>query len=558
MARDDAPHTADLILTNGNIVTVAQAIGTPPRVRAIAMRAGRVLAVGSDEEVRTHRATSTRVVDVEGRTVIPGLNDSHLHMARAGLTWSDELRWEQLRELETGLRMIRDDAMKKGPGAWIRIVGGWHPGQFAERRTPTRQDLDEFAPDNPVYLQYRYNWALLNSLGIRTVGLSRETPDPPGGSFERDEHGEPTGYARGFPAFGWINERMPSLSFEEQVASTRAEALDFNRHGITGITDGGGYGTRPESYRAMYELNRRGGLTVRVRITVHPSTRGVEREELVNYVRYAHPCFGDDVLQLLGAGEVVVWGTWDRSTIKPEIAPEALDDLAFVSRLLAENRWPVQIHTNRLETIEAVLDVWEAVDRKHRIAPLRWALVHAEPIDERNIQRVKALGVGLLIQSKFHFYGREVVDAWGEEKVRQSPPFRTILNAGIPVGAGTDSHRAMKYLPFQSLHWYVTGETAEGDRLRATEHLLSREEALRLYTVGGAWFSFEEQTRGSLEPGKLADLAVLTDDYFSVPEEQIPDIESTLTIVGGRPVYAVGPFAGLAEERHPGATSARR
>jgi predicted amidohydrolase YtcJ len=547
MTQPGASHTADLIVVNGNVATVGQAPGTPPRAQAVAIRAGRVLAVGSNEEMREHRGSATREIDVEGRTVIPGLNDSHLHMIRAGQTWDGEVRWEEVDELESGLRMLRDDAMRRGPGGWVRVVGGWHPGQFAERRTPTRDDLDEYVPDNPVYLQYRYNWALLNSVGMRAVGLTRETPDPPGGSFERDERGEPTGYARGFPAFGWINERMPSFTLEEQVASTRTESLAFNRHGITGITDGGGYGCRPETYRAVYELNRRGGLTTRVRITVHASKRGLEPDEMNGYVRFAQPRFGDDMLQLLGAGEVVCWGTWDRSTHPLEITPDALDDLTYLSRLFAASGWPVQIHTNRLETISTVLDVWEAVNREHPIAPLRWALVHAEPIDERNIRRVKALGVGLLIQSKFHFYGREVVDAWGEEKVAQSPPFRTILDAGIPLGAGTDSHRAMTYLPFTSLQWYITGLTAEGDRFRAPEHLLSREEALYLYTVGSAWFSFEEHTRGSLDPGKLADLAVLTDDYFSVPEEQIPDIRSVLTIVGGRRVYAAGPFEGLQE-----------
>lgn len=540
-----AAHTADLIVTNGNIVTMAQG-GAPPRARALAVRAGRVLLVGDEAAVRETATSSTRTIDLGGRTVIPGLNDSHLHMARAGLTWNEEVRWEEIDRLDTGLGMVRDDAIRRGPGGWVRVVGGWHPGQFAERRTPTRDDLDEYAPENPVYVQYRYNWALLNSPGMRAVGLDRETPDPPGGTFDRDEQGNPTGYARGFPAYGWINERMPSYALDEQVASTRQEALDFNRHGITGITDGGGYGCRPETFRPLYELNRRGQLTVRVRITVHASRRGAEREEMSAYVKFAHPRFGDDMLQLLGAGEVVAWGAWDRSTVAPPpLEPEAIDDLAFLSRLFAEHRWPCQIHTNRLETIEAVLDVWERVNREHPIAPLRWALVHAEPIDERNIQRVKALGVGLLIQSKFHFYGREVIDAWGEEKVRQSPPFWQILEAGVPLGGGTDSHRAMKYLPFLSLHWYVTGETAEGERLRAPEHLLTREQALHTYTRGAAWFSFEEHVRGSLEPGTYADFAVLTEDYFTVPEEQIPAIRSLLTVVGGKPVYATGPFEGL-------------
>jgi len=544
--RDVLAHTADLVLLNGLIVTGAQGADTPPRAQAIAMRSGRVLAVGEDDDVRDAIGAATLVIDVGGRTIIPGLIDSHLHMIRAGLTWNQELHWEPVTQLRVALGMIMEAARRQKPGSWIRVVGGWHHGQFAERRPPTRAELDQAAPDHPVYVQFIYEWALLNSAAIRALNLTRETEDPPGGHFERDAQGEPTGLIRGLGAYAWVTERMTPATLEEQVASTRSLSLAFNRVGLTGVIDGGGYGTGPDSYGAIYELWRRGGLTTRVRLTLHASASGVELEEFQQLVRFANARFGDGRLQVLGGGEITVYAAHDREGLYPfELTPDALADLRRVTFLLAKHRWSLHQHAALNETITAVLDIWEEVNRAHPIAPLRWAVLHAEPIDERNIRRIKALGAGLLIQSRHRFRGNEMLQILGAERMRSVPPLRTMLDANIPVGAGTDAMRAAWFNPFPSLHWFVTGRSITGAEVRGPEHLLSREEALRLYTLGSAWFSYEEETRGSLEPGKLADLAVLSADYLTVPEEELPHIESLLTVVGGQPVYAVGPFAGL-------------
>ena len=543
---------ADVVLVNGTVLTLAGAPPagagpvTPPRAQAVALRAGRVLAVGDDAAVRALAGRHTVVVDLGGRTAIPGLIDSHVHMVRAGLTWNEELRWEAVRSLDEGLRLIREAAGRRPVGTWIPVVGGWHPAQLAEGRPPTRAELDHSAPEHPVYLQCMYDWVLLNRAALRALGLTRATPDPPGATLERDGDGAPTGVARGLGAFPWLTARLPAPTLEQQVASTAALARELNRLGLTGVIDGGGFGTRPETYRALYELWRRRGLTVRVRLTVHPSTAGAEGEELARLVRYQTPGLGDGRLRLLGAGEILVYAIHDVEGLWPvEVTPAARAELYRLCRLLAGAGWPLQLHATRNEVITAVLDAWEAVDREVRLAPLRWALLHAELIDGRNLRRARALGVGLLVQSRYRLRGDELLARRGAPALRDVPPLRAMLADGLPLGAGTDAMRVAAYHPFRSLHWFVTGRSPTGARTRAPEHLLTREEALRLYTLGSAWFSFEERTRGSLEPGKRADLAVLSDDYLTVPADGLPEIESLLTLVGGRPVHARGPFAGL-------------
>ncbi|HEX2513821.1 MAG TPA: amidohydrolase, partial [Chloroflexota bacterium] len=513
-----AAPEADVILHNGAVVTLARGPSTPPRAQAVAVRDGRVLAVGDDREVRALAGPHTVLVDLGGRTVIPGLIDSHLHMVRAGLTWNEELRWEPIGSLGEGLGLIERAAGQRPPGTWIPVVGGWHPGQLAERRPPARAELDRAAPGHPVYVQCMYDWGLLNGAALRALGLTRETPDPPGGDFERDAAGEPTGLARGPAALGWITARIPPATYEQQIASTGALARELSRLGLTGVIDGGGLGTRPETYRPLFELWRRGGLTIRTRLTVHPGTAGEEREEVGRLVRYLSPRFGDGLLQVLGAGEILVFAIHDLEGLWPmEVTAASAAELRRICSILAEGRWPLHLHATRNEVISAVLDAWEAVDREFPIGPLRWAVLHAELIDEANLRRVQALGAGLLVQSRYRLRGDELREAWGAEALRGLPPLRAILDSGVAVGGGTDAMRVAAYHPFRSLHWFVTGRTPTGVETRSPEHCLSREEALRLYTLGSAWFSFEEGTRGSLEPGKLADLAVLSADFLTVP-----------------------------------------
>src|SRR5262245_47120876 len=227
--------------------------------------------------------------------------------------------------------------------------------------------------------------------------------------------------------------------------------------------------------------------------------------------------------------------------------PERMErDLTAVVRLLAENRWPFRLHATYDETIERALNVFEAVNRDVPLAGLHWFIDHAETITPRNIDRIARLGGGIAIQHRMAFQGERFIDRYGKDKAAESPPVRRMLAAGLPVAAGTDATRVASYNPFVSLYWLVTGKTVGGTQLYGDANRLDRMAALRLWTVGSAWFSGEDDKKGRLAPGQLADLAVLSGDYFSVPDDEIKRLESVLTLVGGQPVHGAGAFASLA------------
>lgn len=533
----------DLVLVNGRVSTLAHSGDVPQHVEAIAIRDGRVQALGASAAIAGLAGSGTQVIDVERRRVIPGLIDSHVHFVRAGLTWEDETHWEHLHDLGSCLKAIREAAAGRAPGTWVRVIGGWHPGQLAEGRGPTQEELDQAAPGHPVVVQFMYDWAMLNTRGMQELGLTREGAErvePE--AIDRDANGDPTGVVRGMTALRWLYERLPPPSFEEQVRSTAALSREFSRMGITGLIDGGGVNTGPDVYGPVYEVWRRSQLTTRVRLMIHASRPGAEAREYADYLRYVQPRFGDDVLQVVGLGEIVLYAVHDSETRRPDLSREILSELGDVFERFAASRWPLQIHVMRPETILAVLELWEAVNQKHSIQQLRWSLVHAECLDNSMIARLKALNCGILCPSLFRFAGDKMLSEWGPQRMAFAPPLRAVMNAEVALAAGTDAMRVASYNPFEALHWYITGLTATGNPTRDERNTLSREEALELYTRGGAWFSFEETKRGCLEPGMLADIAVLDKDYLSIPLEQIPEIGVDLTLLGGTVAWASGSF----------------
>jgi predicted amidohydrolase YtcJ len=255
-----------------------------------------------------------------------------------------------------------------------------------------------------------------------------------------------------------------------------------------------------------------------------------------------------------GAGEMLVYSAADFEDFlqpRPDM-PEVMEtELKAVVRHLAEYRWPFRLHATYNETITRALNVYEEVNREVSLAGLHWFFDHCETISDRNIERIKALGGGIAIQDRMAFQGEYFVERYGAEQAKRTLPIRKMLAAGLPVGAGTDATRVSSYNPFVALHWLITGKTLGGTSLYPENNRLTRDEALRLYTVGSSWFSSEEGKKGSLVSGQLADLSILSADYFSIPEEEIKRLESVLTIVGGKIVYANGPFANLAPSPLP-------
>jgi predicted amidohydrolase YtcJ len=521
--------------------------------QAVAIRDGRFAAVGSNEQIMALRGTKTEIIDLGGKTVIPGLNDSHLHPIRGGLNYNMELRWDGVPSLADALRMLREQAQRTPPPQWVRVVGGWTEFQFAERRMPTLDEINRAAPDTPVFVLHLYDRAFLNGAALRAVGYTKETPAPVGGEIQRDKQGNPTGLLIARPnasIFYSTLAKGPKLSREDQLNSTRHFMRELNRFGVTSAIDaGGGFQNYPDDYAVIDELHKRGEMTLRLAYNLFTQKPKEELADFRQWTQLTKPGAGDDFYRVNGAGEMLVYSAADFEDFlepRPDMPPVMESELKAVIRHLVENRWPFRLHATYDETIIRALNVYEEINREIPFAGLHWFFDHCETISDRNIERIKALGGGIAIQHRMAFQGEYFVNRYGAKQAERTPPIRRMLDLGVPVGAGTDATRVASYNPLVALYWLVTGKTLGGAALYPEGNRLERMEALRLFTVGSSWFSSEEGKKGSIALGQLADLAVLSADYFSIPEEQIKQLESVLTITGGKVVYAAAPFSRLA------------
>ena len=544
----------DSIIHNAKIATN----GLPSFVESVAITDGKITAVGRSDEILRERGPATNVIDCGGRTVIPGLNDSHMHPIRGGLNYNMELRWDGVPSLADALRMLKEQAARTPAPQWVRVVGGWTEFQFTERRMPTLDEINSVSPDTPVFVLHLYDRTLLNAAALRAVGYTKDTPPPLAGEIQRDRHGNPTGLLIAKPNAMILYATLakgPKLSREDQMNSTRLFMRELNRFGITSVVDaGGGFQNYPDDYAVVRELHDRGELTVRLAYNLFTQKPGQELSDFQSWTRMTKPGAGDDFFRMNGAGEMLVYSAADFEDFlepRPEMPGVMEEELKPVIRHLAENRWPFRLHTTYEETITRTLNVYEQVNREVPFDGLHWFFDHCETISDRNIERVKALGGGIAIQDRMAFQGEYFIDRYGAKQARRTPPIRRMLELGIPVGAGTDATRVSSYNPFVSLYWLITGKTIGGTALYQEDNRLERMEALRLYTVGSSWFSSEDGKKGSILPGQLADLSVLSADYFSIPEDEIKRLESVLTIVGGKIVYATEPFAKLAPPALP-------
>jgi len=548
-------EAADLILRNARIATqdARRSVAS-----ALAVKDGRVLAVGAESDVLAHAGPSTRTIDASGRTVIPGLNDSHLHVIRGGLNFNMELRWDGVPSLADALRKLREQALRTPPPQWVRVVGGWSEFQFAERRMPTLDEINAASPEAPVFVLHLYDRALLNRAALRALGYGRDTPEPPGGTIQRDSSGLPTGMLIAKPNAMILYKSLalgPKLGHEDQLNSSRLFMRELNRLGVTSVIDaGGGFQNYPDDYAVVEELHRRGELTLRIAYNLFTQRPKEELADFAKWTKMTSPGRGDDFFRMNGAGEMLVFSAADFEDFlepRPDLPASLETDLEAVVRRLAENRWPFRLHATYGESISRFLNVFEKVNRDVPFAGLRWFFDHAETIASRDIDRVRALGGGIAIQHRMAYQGEYFADRYGKKAAEEAPPVRRMLAAGLPVGAGTDGTRVASYNPWVALYWLSSGRTVGGLRLFGDENRLDRMEALRLYTVGSAWFSGEEEKKGALVPGALADLAVLSADYFSIPEDEIKRIESVLTIVGGKIVHGAGEFERIAPPSPP-------
>ncbi len=500
---------ADSILLNGRIATQDERRSF---AQAVAIQDGRFAAVGSNEEIMARRAAKTEVIDLGGRTVIPGLNDSHMHPIRGGLNYNMELRWDGVPSLADALRMLKEQAARTPPPQWVRVVGGWTEFQFAERRMPTLEEINRAAPDTPVFVLHLYDRALLNGAALRAVGYSKDTPAPMGGEIQRDRQGNPTGLLIARPNASILYSTLaqgPRLSREDQLNSTRHFMRELNRFGVTSAIDaGGGFQNYPDDYDVINELHKRGQMTLRLAYNLFTQKPKEELADFRQWSQLTKAGAGDDFYRVNGAGEMLVYSAADFEDFlepRPDMPSVMESELKAVIRHLVENRWPFRLHATYDETITRALNIYEEVNRDVPFAGLHWFFDHCETISDRNIERIKALGGGIAIQHRMAFQGEYFVDRYGAKQAQRTPPIRRILELGVPVGAGTDATRVASYNPFVALYWLVTGKTVGGTALYPDSNRLERMEALRLYTVGSSWFSSEEGKKGSIVAGQLAD-----------------------------------------------------
>ena len=533
-------QTANTVLLNGKVVQY----GAPP-AEALAVRDGRIAAVGRSTEIRALAGPNARVIDLDGRTVIPGLIDSHIHAIRAGLTFATEVHWIGARTLTEALNRIHVAGLNTPKGSWLIVAGGWTERQFAEGRRPTQAEIAAAAPDHHVYVQILYSAILLSPGGAERLGIAGKPELAARLTVEIGADGKPTGWISGDNrTISDVYNLLPRPSFAQQVAGTRTFFRRLNGLGITGVLDPGGYNMPVSEYQALFQVWRDRALTVRVAYSLCAPRRGHELDDLAAMTEAMPMGFGDDYLRFNGIGENVVWGMYNNDT--PSEADK--ERLYRVLQWAAPRGLTATFHWHNQRSVHHLLEVLERVNSETRIGPLRWSVAHLNDASPDSLSRMKAMGVGWLMQNAFYFRGEAFLGQRGAEAARLAPPIGSALRMGLMVGGGTDAHRVMNYNPFISLQWILDGKTVGGMPTRAPEEIPSREDTLRLYTLGSAWFSFDDGKRGSLTPGKLADLAVLTKDYLSVPVEEIGGISSLLTMVGGRVVYAAGPYAALEDK----------
>ena len=537
----------DLILHNARITTLDR---SKPEASAVSISDGKFTSVGTDSDVLPLAGPSTKIIDLKRRRVLPGLIDNHLHIIRGGLNFNMELRWDGIDSLSDAMSMLKRQVSITPPPQWVRVVGGFTAHQFAEKRLPTLDEINAVAPETPVFLLHLYDRALLNGAALRAVGYTKDTVAPPGGEIFRDAEGNPTGLLIAKPNAAILYSALakgPKLPFEYQLNSTRHFMRELNRLGVTGAIDaGGGFQNYPEDYEVIRKLSEAGHLTVRLAYNLFTQKPKAEKEDFLNWTKTSKYKQGDDYFRHNGAGEMLVFSAADFEDFRqprPDMPPEMEGDLEEVVRVLAENCWPWRLHATYDETISRALDVYERVNRDIPLKGLNWFFDHCETISEKSIDRIAALGGGIALQHRMAYQGEYFVERYGHKAAEATPPVAKILKSGVKTSAGTDATRVASYNPWVSIAWLVTGKTISGMQLYPRHNCLDRETALEMWTHKVTWFSNEEEKKGRIKKGQLADLVVPDRDYFACPEHEISEITSDLTIVGGKVVYGSGAFA---------------
>jgi predicted amidohydrolase YtcJ len=529
-------QTADTVLVNGKIVTVDDRFTI---AEALALRGARIVAVGTTADIEKLKGPPTKVIDLGRRTVIPGLIDNHAHWVRAAE--HDELRFDGVTSRQQALKMLADRVGKTKPGEWIAVLGGWSEEQFTDDpRGFPKEELDRIAPNNPVVLQAVYIHSYLNSVGLTAAKIDAATPNPQGGTIEKDADGKPTGIVRGAGGVAFVAARIPLETQEAWLANTRKLVAYLNSLGVTAWLDAGGRGMGAKHYEPYRYLAERGELDIRVFwLTIRQPVTPAQVDQVLAEIPQQKPFQGNDYFDHVGWGETL-FAPVTTQLLRPEsnTKPEDLAQYRRIAEALAEHGLFVNSHVEMEAAIDAFLDQYEAVNKIHPIKGLRWTFSHLDQVTEVQLQRMKKLGMYAQIHSRPLIQGALMHKAHGD-KAWDMPPFRRVQDSGIPWGLGSDATAVTTSNPFYTLSFAVTGRMVGGREVN--RQTITRDEALIAHTRSNAYFLFQEGNLGSLAPGKYADLLVLDRDYLTVPADEIKDIKPLITMVGGKVVHDAMP-----------------
>jgi predicted amidohydrolase YtcJ len=540
---DSARPAAETILFGGKILTVDRSFRV---VEALAIAGGKILALGSNDEIRKLATPATRMTDLRGRTVIPGLADNHLHSAGGG-PGVDLSRVRSLGEL---LDAVAARARQAKPGEVIVSNSDWHEAQLKEQRLPLRQDLDKAAPDTPVVLIRGGHEFILNTAALKKWGITRDTPDPSGGSITRDASGEPNGELVDAAKSLARLDPPPPKDLETRIREQQDEYHKLNAAGLTSVRHPG---APIEQYRLLQEMERRGLLTMRVNFLV--ALFGAKDVETVKRAVASWGVSsdeGDPWLRIGGAKLGVDGGFEGGRMTEPYAEPYgkggtyrglqlvSQDAYTAIVRELNQLGWRVATHAVGDAAMDQVLAGYEAADRDKSIAGRRWTIEHGFLPREDQFARINRLGVLVSAQDHLYLAGPSLRKYWGEKRANWVTPVRAYLDHHVAVSAGTDSP-VVPFPPLWVIYHFVTRDTISGG-VYGPDQRITRQEALRLSTINNAYLTFEEDVKGSLEPGKLADLVVLSGDLMTCPEKDILNLQVLLTMVNGQIVYQSGEF----------------
>lgn len=527
-------QTADWVFYNGQLITMDE---HQPKAQAMAISGNQIVAVGDNDSMASFIGNATQKLDLQGKTIIPGLIDAHLHGIRGGRTYLFETYWYDVKNVDQALNKLKQTAQTKPKNEWVAVVGSWIPEQLKENRAPTMTELTQAVPDHPVYIQSNYDFAILNQKGIETLALNSPTPHIPKGIvIERNQQGQATGKLTG--NIGSYNQLFAQISQDADVMQNlEAFMTALNSVGVTGFIDPSAGGD--QAYQDIFTLQAN-YKTPKMRIAYRlSSTPNDEVNWFKERLAFTPPSFTYHNVTFLGLGENLVMAMNDgvKQSNGFSSNDQAKDKMYEILTLAAQKGTSVELHAYTDDSAEGLLKVLEAVAEEHDITELRWSIAHLNTGSEETLDRMKALGLSYSVQMGPYFETPAILKATDSTASQESSPIKKAMNKGIKVVGGTDATRIGIAGVWHAIEYHVTGKPLGNQVQKPNHSLLSVEDALKLYTINAAWITKDEQYRGSLTQGKLADFVILDQDILTVSPEKLSETQSIITFVDGQPVY---------------------